>query len=276
MNFPRRPITISSLIFLLTILPLAFPKETASNTDHQFPRPLILEINESHHLKKSPAAEESELQCTSWRVAAEANNLSPWKKIPDECADYVKEYMEYKGYEIDLQRVSNESLLYARTLNLSGSDGKFSWVFDVDETLLSNLPYYVDHGYGLEIFDGEKFDMWVEKGEAPALKSSLKVYEEVLGLGFKVFLLTGRNERFRNITARNLVRAGFRNWDKLILRSTEDNGKTATKYKSGKRNELVEEGYKILGNSGDQWSDLLGTSISERSFKLPNPMYYIP
>ncbi|KAL6580611.1 Sigma1B-adaptin [Orobanche minor] len=59
------------------------------------------------------------------------------------------------------------------------------------------------------------------------------------------------------------------------LGSSEDRGKTATKYKSDKRDELVREGYRILGNSGDQWSDLLGSSMSERSFKLPNPMYHI-
>ena len=50
----------------------------------------------------------------------------------------------------------------------------------------------------------------------------------------------------------------------------------ATLYKSEKRDEMVKEGYRIRGNSGDQWSDLLGSSISQRSFKLPNPMYYIP
>lgn len=35
------------------------------------------------------------------------------------------------------------------------------------------------------------------------------------------------------------------------------------------------EGFKILGNSGDQWSDLLGSPMATRSFKLPNPMYFI-
>jgi transketolase len=46
----------------------------------------------------------------------------------------------------------------------------------------------------------------------------LKLYEEILGLGFKVFLLTGRSERQRGVTVENLNYAGFQNWDKLILR----------------------------------------------------------
>lgn len=63
-----------------------------------------------------------------------------------------------------------------------------------------------------------EFDKWVEKAMAPAIEPSLKLYEEVLGLGFKVFLLTGRSERQREITVGNLNNAGFQNWDKLILR----------------------------------------------------------
>ena len=77
----------------------------------------------------------------------EANNLSPWKTVPEECRDYVMEYMRGRGYLLDLQRVADEAVLYARSVKLNG-DGKFAWVFDVDETLLSNLPYYAQHGYG--------------------------------------------------------------------------------------------------------------------------------
>lgn len=62
----------------------------------------------------------------------------------------------------------------------------------------------------------------------------------------------------------------------ISLRGANDRGKTATSYKSGKRLEIEEEGYRIHGNSGDQWSDLLGYPVSSRSFKLPNPMYFIP
>ncbi|KAL8535327.1 hypothetical protein ACS0TY_011102 [Phlomoides rotata] len=264
----------SAMIFLkailICILPLVFPQETFD--PHTLPRPFIIEINEAHLEKWS--AEDVESQCTSWRVAGEANNLSPWKTIPEECADYVREYMTGRGYELDLQRVCNEGAIFARSVNLSG-DGKIAWIFDIDETLLSNLPYYTEHGYGLEVFDSTKFDHWVELGMALAIDSSLKLYEEVLSLGFKIIFLTGRSERHRNITVENLSQAGFRKWDKLILRSSEDHGKTATRFKSEKRSGVLEEGYEIEGNCGDQWSDLLGSSMSTRSFKLPNPMYYI-
>lgn len=70
----------------------------------------------------------------------------------------------------------------------------------------------------LEIFDSVEFDKWVDKAIAPAIEPSLKLYEEVVGLGFKVFLLTGRSESRRKVTVENLINAGFRVWDELILR----------------------------------------------------------
>jgi len=43
--------------------------------------------------------------------------------------------------------VSKEAEEYAKSLKLS-DDGKDAWIFDIDETLLSNLPYYAAHGFG--------------------------------------------------------------------------------------------------------------------------------
>lgn len=214
------------------------------------------------------------LRCNSWRFAVEANNLSPWKTVPKECAEHVKGYVTGKAYVYDLEIVSKEAGEYAKSVNLS-NDGKDAWIFDIDETLLSNLPYYAAHGYGYEVFDHEKFDEWVEKGVAPAIEPSLRLYEDVLKLGFKVILLTGRSESHRSVTVDNLINAGFRDWHQLVLRSPDDKGKLAVVYKSEKRGEMEKDGYRIVGNSGDQWSDLLGSSVSFRSFKLPNPMYFI-
>ncbi|GAV75701.1 Acid_phosphat_B domain-containing protein [Cephalotus follicularis] len=263
--------TLLKLCLLFSLLSLALSHDATFNS-HLLPRPLILEDIDTQ-LKEHE--EEINLQCTSWRFAAETNNLIPWKTIPRECAGYVKDYVTGRGYKLEMERVSNEAGVYAKTVLLSGDD-KDAWIFDIDETLLSNLPYYADHGYGLEIFDPVEFDKWVEKAVAPAIEPSLKFYEEVLNLGFKVFLLTGRSERHRSVTVENLINAGFRDWDKLILRACDDHGKLATVYKSEKRSEMVKDGYRIRGNSGDQWSDLLGFAMSDRSFKLPNPMYYIP
>lgn len=134
-------------IFLLfSLFSLAVSHETSDS--HLLPRPLILEYPENNiETQLKELEEEIRIQCTSWRFAVEANNLAPWKTIPAECMDYVRDYMTGRAYKLDLERVSKEAGIYARNFEL-GTDGKDAWVFDIDETLLSNFPYYQEHGYG--------------------------------------------------------------------------------------------------------------------------------
>ncbi|AET02722.2 acid phosphatase [Medicago truncatula] len=91
----------------------------------------------------------------------------------------------------------------------------------------SSLPYhwFIDkekltyvYRQKFEVFDHAKFDDWAEKGVAPAIKLSLKLYEDILNLGYKVILLTGRSESHRAVTVDNLINACFRDWHQLILR----------------------------------------------------------
>ena len=46
-------------------------------------------------------------------------------------------------------------------------------------------------------------------------------------------------------------------------------------YKSGTRAYIESQGYDIVGDFGDQFSDLLG-GYAEKTFKMPNPNYYLP
>lgn len=120
--------------------------------DHLLPRPLVIELPSSAAAASQPYEDElqdlpADVRCASWRLAAEANNLAPWRAVPAECADHVRAYVTGAGYRSDLDLVARESAAYARAAPLQG-DGRDAWVFDIDETLLSNLPYYAEHGYG--------------------------------------------------------------------------------------------------------------------------------
>ena len=46
-------------------------------------------------------------------------------------------------------------------------------------------------------------------------------------------------------------------------------------YKSGVRAHIEDSGYEIVGNFGDQFSDLIG-GFADKTFKLPNPNYFLP
>ncbi|KAL0333829.1 UNVERIFIED_CONTAM: Acid phosphatase 1 [Sesamum angustifolium] len=196
------------------------------------------------------------------------------------------DYITGERYRSESEAVTDNALEHAKAVGVSGN-GKDAWIFDIDETLLSNLPYYAAHGFGSEIFDEPSFDNWVDVAEAPALLASLRLYKNLKERGFTIFLLTGRSEFQRNATVRNLQYAGYSNWEKAYLEVNKlisiwkyqwgdaDQGKPAVIYKSEKRKEIEDEGYIIRGNSGDQWSDLLGFAVAQRSFKLPNPLYYV-
>ena len=91
-----------------------------------------------------------------------------------------------------------------------------------------------------------------------------------------VFFITGRPESQRAVTERNLAEQGYANWQKLILRPASAASETTTAYKSSMRALIVEDGYKIVLNVGDQWSDLKGAPTAEYSVKYPDPFYLIP
>ncbi|CAK9154952.1 unnamed protein product [Ilex paraguariensis] len=214
------------------------------------------------------------LSCLSWRLGVEAHNIIEWRTIPQVCEDYLGHYMIGHQYKKDSEAVAKEAFVYAQSLKLA-KDGKDIWVFDIDETALSNLPYYADHGFGAEPYNPTLFKGWVNTGKAPPLPESLKLYKKLLSIGLKVVFLTGRPENQRNITTINLKNAGYHTWEKLILKGASASGTTAVVYKSSEREKMERNGYRIIGNIGDQWSDILGTYVGNRTFKLPDPMYYI-
>ncbi|KAK3028891.1 hypothetical protein RJ639_039900 [Escallonia herrerae] len=124
------------------------------------------------------------------------------------------------------------------------------------------------------------FDVWLAKGLAPPVPAVLNLYKKLITLGFKIVFISATSESQRDVRVANLNRAGYYKWEKLILnkcgrREEADRGTTAQVYKTKKRTAVEAAGYRILGNMGDQWSDITGTHVGNRTFKLPNPMFYI-
>ncbi|KAK9099204.1 hypothetical protein Syun_026249 [Stephania yunnanensis] len=83
------------------------------------------------------------------------------------CIDYVGDYMGVSGqYSSDCAVVALDAAAAARALRVPADDGFDAWVFDIDETLLSNLPYYAAHGFGSNADDDKSFNEWVELAES--------------------------------------------------------------------------------------------------------------
>ncbi|GJM94828.1 hypothetical protein PR202_ga11507 [Eleusine coracana subsp. coracana] len=257
---------MAKLLLLVALVAAAISSSTCTAEVIHALRPVLGSGGQLSHRAGVP--------CDSWRVAVEAYNKRDWKTVPAECESYVGHYMLGEQYRRDSRVVVDEAIAYAESLKLAGK-GKEAWVFDIDETSLSNLPYYATHGFGSRPFNATSFNEYVLKGNAPALPETLRLYKRLISLSIRPVFLTGRTEDQRNITVKNLYYQGYSGWEKLLLKPLGVKV-AAIAYKSGARQKLINDaGYVIVGNIGDQWSDILGAPEGARTFKLPDPMYYI-
>ncbi|CAL0316737.1 unnamed protein product [Lupinus luteus] len=213
--------------------------------------------------------------CEGWRINVELHNIRDFEVVPEECTEYIGKYMRSTQYKVDSERAIEESLIYLSTSCNLKKDGEDAWIFDIDDTLLSTVPYYKDNLYGGKKLNVTDFEDWIKKGKAPALDYSLKFFNDLKSRGIQVILISSRREYLRSFTTDNLVNVGYHGWAGLILRDPADELISVAKYKSDVRKQLIKNGYRIWGIIGDQYSSFEGTPSSTRGFKLPNPLYYI-
>jgi predicted secreted acid phosphatase len=166
---------------------------------------------------------------------------------------------------------------------------KAALVLDIDETSLSNWPARLTSDYAfikkgtcdLTIDGACGLEAWQLYAKDEAIGPTLKLYSLTKDKGVEVFFITGRCDtgHMREATKANLKSAGYGLVDdcKLIMRSQESCDTkldTVVAFKEPARGEIEKQGYKIIANVGDQWSDLNG-GLSEQNFKVPNPFYFI-
>ncbi|KAK6161221.1 hypothetical protein DH2020_004602 [Rehmannia glutinosa] len=213
--------------------------------------------------------------CESWRMNVELHNIRDFEVVPEECVDYIGKYMTSTQYKVDSERTIDECTVYLSTSCGLKKDGADAWIFDIDDTLLSTVPYYKKNGYGGRKLNSTSLEEWMKQGKAPALEHSLKLFNQLKGLGVQIILVSSRKECLRSATIDNLVDVGYHGWKSLILRDENDENKDIQKYKADVRKQLANNGYRIWGILGYQWSSIEGLPTPKRSFKLPNPLYYV-
>jgi acid phosphatase len=177
-------------------------------------------------------------------------------------------------YIPDLNRQSDLAIAYLDHRIARAKPGeKLALVLDIDETSLSNWDQEKQDDFG---YISKDWNEWVEQRKAPAIEGTLRLYNDALKHGVAVFFITGRGNAQEAATAENLKMAGYHDWAGLALRGAHPSTQTTTEYKSGERKKIVDSGYRIILNVGDQISDLNGPAQAELSVKLPNPFYFLP
>lgn len=161
----------------------------------------------------------SSCYCLSWRTAVEADNIRGWRTVPAQCLRHVQTYMIGGQYEWDLSLIVDNIINYINLEITPANDGLDAWILDVDDTCLSNIFYYQAKRFGVEPYDPVGFKTWASKGGCPAIPAVLRLFNRLVERGFKVFLITGRDEEtLGQITLNNLHNRGFVGFQKLILR----------------------------------------------------------
>ncbi|XP_061355395.1 acid phosphatase 1-like [Gastrolobium bilobum] len=213
--------------------------------------------------------------CESWRMNVELHNIRDFEVVPEECIEYIGKYVKSTQYKVDSQRATEECLVYLSTSCNLKKDGRDAWIFDIDDTLLSTVPYFKNNLYGGKKLNVTSLEEWMRKGKATALDHSLKLFNELKSRGVQIFLVTARKEHLRSATIDNLVKVGYYGWTRIFFRDPADELVSVEKYKADVRKQLMNDGYRIWGIVGNQYSSIEGSPSPKRAFKLPNPMYYV-
>ena len=149
------------------------------------------------------------------------------------------------------------------------SPKRLAIVLDIDETSLSNYANMQQDDFAN---NPAKISEELLAAEEPAIQPMLDLYQQAVQSDIAVFFITGRDQSFRDATIPNLRTAGYTQWSGLSFK----NGKIPTiAYKTAERAKISQQGYTIIASFGDQDSDLVG-GYAQRTFKLPNPFYYLP
>jgi HAD superfamily, subfamily IIIB (Acid phosphatase) len=191
----------------------------------------------------------------------------------------VAEYISGGRYDEDVTKIVADARAWLEERVKTAP--KPAIVLDIDETSLSNWPAYRVNGWA-RIVNGPcdlqqgpcGLRAWQALGQSRAIAPTLALARRARELGVAVFFITGRPANLREATERNLKDQGYE-WTGVILQPEGAQFASAVDFKAPERRKLTEQGYTIVLSLGDQQSDLAG-GYAERTFKLPNPVYFLP
>jgi putative acid phosphatase of HAD superfamily subfamily IIIB len=180
------------------------------------------------------------------------------------------------------------------------TNGQKAILLDVDDTSLATWNYEIASNWAFNPTTNANF---VNGQMFPAVPGMVEMVTKAQSEGYAIFFLTGRPASQEGATLGNLtsdgtgVDAGYPTPTKLndgedglftkpavadypdYLRTAcagDPNGScTTTHYKTATRAHIESLGYDIVANFGDQFSDLNG-GFADKTFKLPNPNYFLP
>jgi hypothetical protein len=190
--------------------------------------------------------------------------------------------------------------LAARARHHHGRTVMKAIILDVDDTTLATWSY--------EIFSNWAFNpgtngTFVTEQRFPAVPGMVDMVKRAAAKGYAIIFLTGRPAAQEAATLGNLTSDGigvdagypqpttlndgedglftkpavvdYPDYLKTACAADPNGSCTTLHYKSATRAHIESLGYDIVANFGDQFSDLKG-GFADKTFKLPNPNYFLP
>jgi putative acid phosphatase of HAD superfamily subfamily IIIB len=193
---------------------------------------------------------------------------------------------QMQGLEHDAAKYLSRRAHHSRTARHDHGDhpsatGTKAILLDVDDTSLNTYNYEI---YSNFVFNPTTNGAFVNAAAFPAVPGMPELAAFATSKGYDLFFLTGRPEAQRPGTTTNLANAGFpaAAADHLYLKDLTAPWLascaptcTTVQYKSLTRQHIESLGFDIVANFGDQFSDLTG-GFADKTFKVPNPMYFLP
>jgi len=208
------------------------------------------------------------------------------------------------NYAAEAASVAADGGRWLSTGARANSNAMKAIVLDVDDTTLATWNYELCSNWA---FDPGTNGQFVTDQRFPAVPGMVAMVNQAAENGYAIIFLTGRGQSQEAATLGNLthdgigVDAGYPNPTTLndgedglftkppvgsypaYLNKPQFCGPSITAgvscptvlYKSGVRAHIEDLGYEIVGNFGDQFSDLKG-GFADKTFKLPNPNYFLP
>lgn len=198
-------------------------------------------------------------------------------------SDYAKDLARIeKGAKADIRRAAQR---YGHGHHHHGA--KPAIVLDIDDTALLSFDYERRTNY---VYNDATWNAYVDQANRPAVFGMPGLVNYARKQGVEVFFLTGLSEPQRAGAEKNLAKTGYDvplDAKHLFLKNKANppsylkNCATATswtcttvEYKAGTRQHIESQGYRLVGNFGDQQSDLTG-GYADKGYKLPNPTYFV-
>src|SRR5699024_2664775 len=122
-------------------------------------------------------------------------------------------------------------------------------------------------------FDPKINDQFVQEQRFEATPGMVRLVNRAARMGYKIFGITGRDDTQKKATIENLRRVGYHGFSakRFYTEWTGENDShrpryihcakdecTTVEYKAQTRRHIERQGYRIVENWGDQWSDLKG------------------